>query len=117
MRPIGRITFSSVLVTACLFTPSASAQVSQAEKLGIQAGAMEYCRDNFSADGKTRKQYDALRQAFIQDLDQMPREEKQRAMQIAGTVGKKGNVGGKKLSSSRCEQMRRSALMKQQPRP
>jgi hypothetical protein len=101
----------SPLLLACLAGSAYSAPaLNDAESLGVQAGAMEYCRDNFSADSKTRNQYDALRSAYVKDFDQLAGNDKQRALQIAGTVGKKGNVGGKKLSESRCDQIRKAAL-------
>jgi hypothetical protein len=101
----------SPLLLACLAGSAHSAPgLNDAESLGAQAGAMEYCRDNFSSDSKTRNQYDALRSAYIKDFDQLAGNDKQRALQIAGVVGKKGNVGGKKLSESRCDQIRKGAL-------
>ena len=101
----------SPLLLACLAGNAHSAPgLNDAESLGTQAGAMEYCRDNFSSDNKTRNQYDALRSAYIKDFDQLAGSDKQRALQIAGMVGKKGNVGGNKLSESRCDQIRKAAL-------
>lgn len=108
---MNKFSFISPLLLAYL-TGSAHAapSLNDAESLGVQAGAMEYCRDNFSADSKARNQYDALRSAYIKDFDQLAANDKQRALQVAGMVGKKGNVGGKKLSESRCDQFRKTAL-------
>lgn len=113
MRDFGKLSVTAALIAVCLAPVDSRAELNSAEELGTQAGAMEYCRDNFPADQKTKKQYDALRSAQIKDLDKLPDADKRRALEVAAMVGKKGNIGGKKLSSGRCEDLRKSALRAQ----
>lgn len=113
MQNLPKLSYGAAMIALCLIPFSARADLTAAEELGFQAGAMEYCRDNFPADQKTRKQYDALRSVHVQELQQLPESERKRALEVASMVGRKGNIGAKKLSAGRCDQLRQSALAKQ----
>lgn len=113
MHAIQKTFIAGLSIAACLLPTQSDAEMSNSEELGFQAGAMEYCRDNFPADQKTKKEYDALRSSQIQALQNLPGEDKQRALEVAAIVGKSGNAGGKKLSAGRCDQLRKSTLLKQ----
>ena len=102
-----RIFTISLIMAAALQAPSASAQVSDASKLGANAGAMEYCRSNFMTDDDNGR-YALLVAATTKDFASLD-DDKAKAL-ITKKVAEGGDYLGNSLDAGRCESVRKILL-------
>lgn len=96
---------SLTLVT--LLAATASAQVSDAAKLGANAGAMEFCRDNFMTDDDNGR-YALLIAATTKDFASLT-DDKANAL-IMKKAAEDGEYLGDALDAGRCESIRKILL-------
>ncbi len=97
----------SLIVAASLPASFASAQVSDAAKLGANAGAMEFCRDNFMTDDDNGR-YALLVAATTKDFASLDGD-KAKAL-VMKKAAEDGDYLGDKLDASRCESVRKILL-------
>ena len=80
--------------------------VSDATELGYRAGAMSYCKDHHAGDDEAK--YSLLAISTYKDLDELPSDEKGKALLVMKSVENKGEYLGKKLDRGRCESLRKT---------
>ncbi len=98
------------LLIACaisaLAVPAAHADaISDAAKLGANAGAMKYCRENFATD-EDEGRYKLLALAAGKELGDLS-EGKTKALLMKKATEEKGEYLGKPLDQGRCESIRK----------
>lgn len=100
--------FSFGLILGALMAATATfAQVSDASKLGANAGAMEYCRDNFMTDDDNGR-YALLVAATTKDFASLDGD-KAKAL-VMKKAAEDGEYLGDKLDAGRCESIRKILL-------
>lgn len=97
----------SMIMAAALQAPSASAQVSDAAKLGANAGAMEFCRDNFMTDDDNGR-YALLVAATTKEFASLDGD-KAKAL-VMKKSAEDGDYLGDQLDAGRCESVRKTLL-------
>jgi hypothetical protein len=97
----------SLIVTAAIAASSVQAQVSDAAKLGANAGAMEYCRDNFMTDDDNGR-YALLVAATTKDFGALG-DDKAKAL-VMKKAAEDGEYLGDQLDAGRCESVRKILL-------
>ncbi len=97
----------SLIVAAALQVSSAAAQVSDAAKLGANAGAMEFCRDNFMTDDDNGR-YALLVAATTKEFASLDGD-KTKAL-VMKKAAEDGEYLGDQLDAGRCESVRKILL-------
>jgi len=98
---------ASLIIAAACVASSATAQVSDASKLGANAGAMEYCRANFMTDDDNGR-YALLIAATTKDFAALDGD-KSKAL-IMKKAAEDGEYLGDPLDAGRCESVRKILL-------
>ena len=98
---------TGAILAAALTTSSAQAQVSDAAKLGANAGAMEYCRDNFMTNDDNGR-YALLIAATTKDFASLDGD-KSKAL-IMKKAADDGEYLGDKIDAGRCGSIRKVLL-------
>jgi hypothetical protein len=98
--------------TAVLLSSHASADVfSESAKLGANAGAMEYCEDNF-ANKEDKGRYKMIRLKLLGELGDLPDDQKAKAVILQKAAEDDGDYLGKELDADRCERLRKTLYLK-----
>ncbi|MEK6223474.1 MAG: hypothetical protein N2A97_01255 [Thermodesulfobacteriales bacterium] len=84
--------------------------VSDAGKLGANAGAMTYCRDNFKTEDDDGR-YNLLVIQTTKEFGDLTGEDKAKAL-ITRKAAEDGDYLGKKLNKKRCASIRKILLTK-----
>ena len=109
------LTIIKMLVVTGLVTMIASpvsAQLfSDAAKLGANVGAMKYCAD-CCADDDDEKKYKLLRLKTLKAFDDLPDDEKAKALIFRKKAEDDGDYLGKKLDKDRCDSIRKMLYLK-----
>lgn len=92
-----------------LAATATSAQVSDASKLGANAGAMEYCRDNFMTDDDNGR-YGLLVAATTKDFGALSEDGDKTKALLMKKAAEDGDYLGKPLDAGRCESVRKILL-------
>ncbi len=101
-----------VIAFFLLFSGVASADVfSEAAKLGANAGAMAYCGDHF-ADGSDKSKYNLLRLKSLKEYDNLPSDDKLKALVLKKKAEEDGDYLGDKLDKNRCDSIRKLLILK-----
>ncbi|AXI46373.1 hypothetical protein QEZ52_07955 [Aliisedimentitalea scapharcae] len=100
---------SGLTVGALLAATATSAQVSDASKLGANAGAMEYCRDNFMTDDDNGR-YGLLVAATTKDFSNLSADGDKTKALLMKKAAEDGDYLGKPLDAGRCESVRKTLL-------
>ena len=92
-------------LTSILPCNSAYADIfSEAAKLGANAGAMNYCRDNFMTEDDNGR-YNILAIKTLEDFSNLPSGEKVKAL-VYKKAAEDGDYLGDQLNQERCEDLR-----------
>jgi hypothetical protein len=83
--------------------------ISDAGKLGANAGAMKYCRDNFKTEDDDGR-YNILVIQTTKDFGDLTGEDKAKAL-ITRKAAEDGDYLGKKLDKKRCASIRKILLL------
>jgi hypothetical protein len=100
-------TLVTLTLAAAIAASSTQAQVSDASRIGANAGAMEYCRDNFMTDDDNGR-YALLLAATTKDFGSLG-DDKSKAL-IMKKAAEDGEYLGDKLDAGRCESIRKILL-------
>lgn len=92
-----------------LLTMTAAADVSDASKLGANAGAMEYCRDNFMTDDDNGR-YALLIAATTKDFGNIAESEDKTKALLMKKAAEDGEYLGDPLDAERCDSVRKILL-------
>ena len=91
--------------------PTASADVvSDAAKIGANAGAMKYCRDNIADDGDKSK-YKLLALESAKEYDNLSSGDKVKAL-VYRRAAEDGDYLGDPLTKARCDSIRKLLFIK-----
>jgi len=106
-----RTTLIVIALTVALMPIASQAEedeglVSDATEVGYRAGAMSYCKDHHAGDDESK--YSLLAISTYKDLDELPSDEKAKALLVMKSVEDKGEYLGKKLDRGRCESLRKT---------
>ena len=97
--------FRKVLIASVAFTPMFFATgvmaVSDAAKIGANAGAMSYCRGKF-ADGETKAKFDLLKLKTLGEFDGLDGGKKAKTLVYLGDP----------LTRDRCDSLRKMLYLK-----
>jgi len=91
-----------------LAVPGHAQIISDAGKLGANAGAMNFCRDNFMTDDDNGR-YGLLVAATTKDFSALGGEDKAKAL-ITKKAAEDGDYLGKPLDGGRCQSVRKLLL-------
>ncbi len=92
-----------------MLTMPALADVSDASKLGANAGAMEYCRDNFMTDDDNGR-YNLLVAATTKDFGNLADGDDKAKALLMRKAAEDGDYLGSPLDAGRCESIRKLLL-------
>lgn len=99
-----------VLLSCALFTFSSySLAFSDAAKIGANAGAMSYCKDNVISKNQ-RFKYNALAARSLREFNELGSGERTKAL-IWKNAANNGEYLGKPLTKKRCESVRNSLFV------
>ena len=104
-----KILIAGVALTSMFLTTGVMA-VSDAAKIGANAGAMSYCRDKF-ADGDTRAKYDLLKLKTYGVFDELDSDDKAKAL-VMKKAAEDGDYLGDPLTRDRCDSLRKMLYLK-----
>ena len=104
-----QILIASVALTPMFFTTGVMA-ISDATKVGANAGAMSYCREKF-ADGDTEAKYDLLKLKTLGEFDDLDGSDKTKAL-VMKKAAEDGEYLGDPLSRGRCDSLRKMLYLK-----
>ena len=104
-----------LLLAAGAFTviaaPTASADVfSEAAKIGANAGAMKYCRDNIASDSD-QSRYKLLALQSAKEYDNLSSDDKVKAL-VYRKAAEDGDYLGDRLTEARCDSIRKVLFIK-----
>lgn len=101
-----------MLALASLLVAGAALAVSDAVKMGANAGAMKYCRDHATSD-KDKRRYKVLAKRTAEEFDalDMDRGEKVKAL-AARKRAEDGDYLGDELTEKRCDRLRGKLMVK-----
>ena len=98
-------------VAAAIGAGAASADViSEAAKIGANAGAMKYCRDNV-AKRDDRSKYNLLAIKSAKEFDDLDSDDKVKAL-VYRRAAEDGEYLGDPLTEDRCDQVRKLLFLK-----
>ena len=101
---------AAALVTIVAFAGSLQAQLASEEtKTGSLLGAMKYCREHHAADDKEERKYKRVSRDALKKLDELPDDEKKKALLVSKSAEDKGEYLGRKLDQEECEKIRKTA--------
>lgn len=99
-----------VVVIASVFLVRAALAVSDAAKIGANAGAMSYCKDEYAADDDKGK-YNLLTIKTFGVFDELDSDSKVKAM-VMKKAAEDGDYLGKPLTKDRCDSLRKTLYLK-----
>jgi len=95
-----------LVVVAAMAMSSASAAIfSEAAKIGANAGAMNYCRDNVASEDD-RGKYNLLAIKTLKQYDDLPSDDKLKAL-VLRKAAEDGDYLGDPLTEDRCDSLRK----------
>ena len=84
--------------------------VSDAAKVGANAGAMIYCKDKFGS-GDDKGKYNLLKIKTMREYDDLDSGDRAKAL-VMKHAGEDGDYLGDKLTKSRCDSLRKMLYLK-----
>ena len=103
---------SCALVTLLLFPASLAFGdvMSDASKVGANAGAMSYCKDHVSSDDD-RSKYSLLSVKTMEEYNDLSDDDKVKAL-VMRKAAENGDYLGKPLDEDRCDSLRKSLFLR-----
>jgi hypothetical protein len=109
------LTIIKMFLVAGLLTiiasPGGAEVFSDAAKLGANVGAMKYCTE-CCADEDDEKKYKLLRLKTLKAFDDLPEDDKAKALILRKKAEDDGDYLGKKLDKERCDSIRKMLYLK-----